>query len=297
MEKANGQSPSMRENSVSVIQKEWRLLAQPDMLLLGDLIVRAKGENRTMADFSVAVGTSASTLSRAINQKATRPVALDILVGIADHADTNSGVDLEALLQANGYRKRRRNKYGEGNEIWDKDIRRRGINALMREKLLETGATVSVAKRYTQEEPELDQYCFDYGFPSHFESIFKTDLFEGKDYWVIYPCSYVSTKEDGSDAVDRIALILKAMSDLLMIDTWRPEQLQKVRFTICIVDEVIYEELLRALKVLKAKFNNVFTVMLLDLENNEIVEETVLPNADEPPAVSWTARMKKEDSE
>ena len=82
-------------------------------------------------------------------------------------------------------------------------------------------------------------------------------------------------------------LILKEVSDLLMIDRWRPEQLSNVRFTFAIADELIYYQLLRAFKDLHAKFNNCFTVMLVDLIQKEIVEETVLLHVGGEKLQSW----------
>lgn len=258
--------------------QNWTLLVKPDMAQLADLIIRAKGNERTMAEFADKVGTSASTLSRAINQKATRPISYDVLVKIAENALEGSGVDLDGLLFADGYRQKRARSVEGGNEIWDKSIRRDAITKLIQEAIFESGAQVALVRRYTAEEPELDQYCFDYGFPTYGEMIIKTDFFEGLNYWVVNPCSYVSEKEDGTDAVDRISLILKRVSDLLMIDRWRPEQISNVRFTFAIADEVIYYQLLRAFKSLHAQFNNCFTVMLVDLIQKEIVEETILPH-------------------
>ena len=197
---------------------------------------------------------------------------------IAENALEGSGVDLDGLLFADGYRQKRARSVEGGNEIWDKSIRRDAITKLIQEAIFESGAQVALVRRYTAEEPELDQYCFDYGFPTYGEMIIKTDFFEGLNYWVVNPCSYVSEKEDGTDAVDRISLILKRVSDLLMIDRWRPEQLSNVRFTFAIADEVIYYQLLRAFKSLHAEFNNCFTVMLVDLIQKEIVEETILPH-------------------
>lgn len=257
--------------------QHWTQLVKPDMKQMADLIVRAKGPDRTMAEFADAVGTSASTLSRAVNLKATRPISYDILVGIAENAEEGSGIDLEGLLYADGYRKKREREVSGDNEIPDKMKRRNDIVSVLQGRLLATGAQVALDKCYVEAEPELDKYFFDYGYPSHGETIFKTDLFEGSTHWVVYPCSYVSLKEDESDAVERIDFLLKQVSDVLMIDRWRPEQLAGVRFTFAIADEVIYRHFLRAMRDLKAEFNNCFTVMLVDIDKTEIVEETVLP--------------------
>lgn len=284
---AEKNSQEEHKKSMERLMQYWIQLVKPDMPQLADLIIRAKGNDRTMAELAEKVGTSASTLSRAINQKATRPISYEILVKIAENAAEGSEVDLDSLLYADGYRRKRTREIQGDNEIWDKTSRRSDITKLIQEKVLESGAQVSLTKRYTEIEPELDQYYLDYGFPSHGETIIKTDLFVGKKYWVVNPCSYVSEKEDGTDAIDRVSLILKEVSDLLMIDRWRPEQLSNVRFTFAIADELIYYQLLRAFKDLHAKFNNCFTVMLVDLIQKEIVEETVLLHVGGEKLQSW----------
>ena len=157
--------------------QNWTLLVKPDMAQLADLIIRAKGHERTMAEFADKVGTSASTLSRAINQKATIPISYDVLVKIAENALEGSGVDLDGLLFADGYRQKRARSVEGGNEIWDKSIRRDAITKLIQEAIFESGAQVALVRRYTAEEPELDQYCFDYGFPTYGDMIIKTDFF------------------------------------------------------------------------------------------------------------------------
>lgn len=257
---------------------KWEQLVKPDMAQLGCLIMKAKGEERTMAELAELVGTSASTLSRAVTGKATRPVSYEIIEKIAEHAAEGSGVLLEDLLYANGYRrKRERIVWGE-NDIFDKIERRDKLSDVVKSKVLESGAQVAIAKRYTPES-DLEQFFLDIGFASHEELILQTNLFPDTNFWVVNPCSYISVQEDGSDATDRVSLILQQVSAILMCDNWRPDILKGVRYTFSIADEVMYREFLRAVRLMKARFNNCFTVMWVDIEAKEIVEETVLENS------------------
>lgn len=256
---------------------KWEQLVKPDMAQLGSLIIKAKGEGRTMAELADLVGTSASTLSRAVTGKATRPVSYEIIEKIAEHAAEGSGVLLEDLLYADGYRRKRERVVQGANDIFDKFDRRQKLSSVVKARVLESGAQVAIAKRYTSES-DLDPFFFDIGFASHDELILQTNLFSDVNFWVVNPCSYVSAHEDGSDATDRISLMLQQVSAILMIDNWRPEILQGVRYTFSIADEVVYREFVRAMRLMKAKFNNCFTVMWVDIEAKEIIEETILEN-------------------
>lgn len=67
-----------------------------------DLVVKAKGTQRTMQQFAAEIGTTPSTLSRIINKKNTGASAESLLRAIAEHADPESGVTLDMLMAANG---------------------------------------------------------------------------------------------------------------------------------------------------------------------------------------------------
>ena len=105
----------------------WELRIKPDMAQLAELINKAKGELRTMAQLAEESGTSASTLSRKVNQKAERPIPFELLERIATASEGR--VSIDDLLYADGYRKiRTRQPYGT-NDPWDKIARKRSGRA------------------------------------------------------------------------------------------------------------------------------------------------------------------------
>lgn len=81
---------------------EYVRVCQPNKERLAELTLKAKGESRSLTEFANACGVSASTLSRVINQKTTRPNSDDLIAAIAENADPDSGVTLQDLLEAHG---------------------------------------------------------------------------------------------------------------------------------------------------------------------------------------------------
>lgn len=70
---------------------------------LAALVMRAKGNSRTMQQFANEIGIPPSTLSRIVRQKNKTPSADRLMIDIARCADPDSGVKLEELRKANGY--------------------------------------------------------------------------------------------------------------------------------------------------------------------------------------------------
>ena len=73
-----------------------------DSQRMSELLRAAKGRHRTGAQFCQESGISTPTFSRFLNQHNVRPCTKEFLRKIADHADPDSGVTFEMLLEANG---------------------------------------------------------------------------------------------------------------------------------------------------------------------------------------------------
>ena len=91
-----------KEKNEKINVNEYIQAHVPDKTRLATLLSEAKGSDRTMAEFAAACGVSASTFSRILNYKMTRPLDRDLIVLIAENADKRCFDALERLLQANG---------------------------------------------------------------------------------------------------------------------------------------------------------------------------------------------------
>ena len=74
----------------------------PDKDALADLVIKAKGPARSLRQFAEELGVNVSTLSRIINKKTSRANSDTLIADIADHADPNSNVTFELLMEAHG---------------------------------------------------------------------------------------------------------------------------------------------------------------------------------------------------
>ena len=101
---ANDASEQQRRRLMAYVERlrEFKRAREPDKDRLSDLIIKAKGPKRSMRKFAEELGVDASTLSRLINQKTTGAINDKLLAAIAAHADPDSGVTIEALIEANG---------------------------------------------------------------------------------------------------------------------------------------------------------------------------------------------------
>jgi len=75
---------------------------EPNKEKLAELVLRAKGENRSISAFARECEVSTSTLSRLINMETSKANSDDLILAIAEKANPESGVTLEALLDAHG---------------------------------------------------------------------------------------------------------------------------------------------------------------------------------------------------
>lgn len=66
------------------------------------MLVRAKGDKRTMKQFAQECGVSPSTMSRIVHQGIRGTSSDRLIKTIAEHADPESGVTIDALMAAHG---------------------------------------------------------------------------------------------------------------------------------------------------------------------------------------------------
>lgn len=117
------------------VLKDYTRVSPPDKDALAELVMKAKGPARTMKQFAEEVGSTSSTLSRIVN-KQTRSANSDKLIAdIAAHADPESGVTFDMLMEAHGMKSRRRAMMGSGR-IFESSVKRIILAELYERKYL-----------------------------------------------------------------------------------------------------------------------------------------------------------------
>ena len=126
-----------------------------DFEKFAELLLKAKGEDRTMQQFAADIGTHPSTLSRIVHMKNTGPSAVSLLESIAEQADPESGVTLDMLMEVNGKKEKHKLRVDQLLELEGqcRDIVVNALNALDFE-FDERGAEIAIGK--------LSSYSYDF---------------------------------------------------------------------------------------------------------------------------------------
>ena len=97
---------------------EYVHVTPPNRKALAECLQKAKGAERSMAQFAEACGTSPSTFSRIAQQIGNKPVDLGLLKKIAGNAANPNEVTLEMLYKANGWFPRSEIESGDETELF-----------------------------------------------------------------------------------------------------------------------------------------------------------------------------------
>lgn len=254
-----------------VMAEEYVLARTPDLLRLGELVTRAKGPSRTMAQFAEDCGIGASTLSRIANGKITKAVSLENLQAIYDHRDESVELSFETFARADGYVSPREYTF----------LSRRGSLEDLRqaEQTAQNIITLSLLNRGITLKRIAPVKLFREDFPRVRPSLgldLKCEI--GERRWLFF---YVLSEctEDGEQSIspmvssaERMAYnALTMRSPLFLLDAWYPEKLDDTRSTIVFRDEKVFDAAVELLR--NRPIQTAMSVMLLDFEEGRIVKE------------------------
>ena len=260
---------SRRETKV--MAEEYVLARTPDLLRLGELVTRAKGPSRTMAQFAEDCGIGASTLSRIANGKITKAVSLENLQAIYDHRDESVELPFEAFARADGYVSPREYTF----------LSRRGSLEDLRqaEQTAQNIITLSLLNRGITLKRISPATLFREDFPRVRPSLgldLKCEI--GERRWLFF---YVLAEcaEDGERSVSPLTSSAEHMaynaltlrSSLFLLDAWYPEKLDDTRSTIVFRDAKIFDAAVELLR--RRPIQTAMSVMLLDFDEGRIVKE------------------------
>lgn len=260
---------SRRETKV--MADEYVLARTPDLLRLGELVTRAKGPSRTMAQFAEDCGIGASTLSRIANGKITKAVSLENLQAIYDHRDESVELPFETFARADGYVSPKEYTFFSRRGSFE-DLRQAEQTAqnIITRSLLNRGITLKRIAPVT---------LFREDFPRVRPSLgldLKCEI--GERRWLFF-YALAECTEDGERSVsptissaERLAYnALTTRSSLFLLDAWYPEKFNDTRSTIVFRDAKIFDAAVELLR--RRPIQTAMSVMLLDFEEGRIVKE------------------------
>ena len=118
-------------------QRKYVRVRDVDREKLSELIIKAKGPSRSIRAFAEELGVNPSTLTRIINMQNKSYSKDSLIVSIAEHADPDSNVTLEMLMDAHGIRERSTVETSEYHAVFEKRMRQ-----VIFDELITRGCTV-----------------------------------------------------------------------------------------------------------------------------------------------------------
>lgn len=259
----------------------------PDITELGNLLKKAKGSNRTMAEYAKECGVSPSTFSRIATGKITQPLSFETVVNIWKNADPEANMIFITLLHANGFveksfaerkEKRRPGSFERDEAQFNTE---REIKNIIMEELLDRDLEV-VSQRRIHLDENVPAIISGAG---RSRLILRIKGYEPK-YWFIEAMSYIGVKRGfyGEEPVPEIdfeceaGLMFHDSAEIFLKDAWEPERMEKVQVSFAFTDIETLEAFYSKMK--SGKVNGWFSLILVDLESQVVLEERFIPRKD-----------------
>jgi transcriptional regulator with XRE-family HTH domain len=263
--------------------QEFQQLRAPDMVALANYVNKAKGPERPMAQFAEDTGIGASTLSRIVNRRITKPLSKEVILKIYEcRANPEDEYLLEALARANGLmppdyaaRVQSENRMAakRNAEISRANMMKNSIVT----SILAAGMPISTIldDRMARLEREIPAIFTRYR--GDFTVVLRSEeSTSGINEWsfFLYP---QLLEEDINQRPDRfiVRMLLDKIKSWLLVDAWYPEEMRHMKFTFAFADERLFDAFKEALSV--AKLNNEMSVILMDRYDYTVLKEVWLP--------------------
>lgn len=250
----------------------------PDTEDLAVLVAKAKGPDRSMAEFSrVCKVKGPSTFSRIVNELIDKPVSDELLYAIAKNAANPQEVTLDMLMRANG--KIPKGEMAEGTPGNDsrktyktQAARIRKVKDIIVQNFLDNGEAVML-------HPDLmlshliPESKFGLSLPSDFaihirgkEPLYWNFIVDFSDLscWVSGKASRITDRIKS----ERLSDSMKRYAPLFLIDTWEPEILTDFENTFVFTEKKAYKAFTEMIK--EVDLSTKISVMFVDVENKKM---------------------------
>lgn len=244
---------------------------------LAALLVEAKGPSRSMAEYAKACGVNASTLSRILNGKITRPVSVDMLKKLFENRDPSATFTLEQFASANGMvtSEARDNAIEQTRKSSERIYNHyRHISKIITNDLFDRGITMRRIPSPTDEEDE-DIGSLLFSKRVHADIALEADYDDHTVRWMFQIVPFIFKKPiSDEDAILYVHQIISNFSKLFLRDVWEPNENAGEQYTIVVANGKIYNFLIKGLS--NIHFHHTFTAVLVDAREDKVIEETQL---------------------
>ncbi len=271
-----------RNHERNDMNREYVEAYVPDKVQLAAYVNLAKGSERTMAQFANACGVSASTLSRIVNHKITKPLSVELVQAIVKNASDKERVDYESVMRANGMlpkdRQEQRNPAGSKFMEHSESRMKLGVtvkNAIV-DELYARGHMLQFFQRLPVDELPKSRFRLTR------YSTFAIHI-QGYDprYWNFVVNSMRFRSDDEELSEDKKMFIRRTMdryAPVFLQDAWDPESMRDIKTTFVCVDSEAFALLKDLLG--HARVNTYMSIILVDTEKQEVVTEFSIPRKD-----------------
>ena len=280
--------------ALELISSDLVQVTEPDPDELAEAVKKAIGTS-PLREFGAKAGMSASTLSRIMNGKITKPLTVETVLNIVVSSDASPDDTvglLRELARANGMMSK-----SEQHTLRQHMGLRKQRDELHRsmKKVMSTTLLARLAERGVALNNDGDGEDFDVG-GGYIKNVtengirydFRLDAEskEEKYTWVLW--AFPQSEEDYSDGSfnpRQVAnQLLKELSPVFLADAWTPDLYAEAKLTFCFVDWQVFMIFCHLMD--GAKLNNRFSAILIDADALNVKEERLFPSADYPDSTS-----------
>lgn len=274
----------------SIIDEEFVPIYQKR---LGEAITIAKG-NMSMAEFAKKCGMNPITFSRIIKGDIKKPLSQEEIKTIAENSEQDTEYIFKFLMRENGMVPKNDDNADrqERDQISAENKQRRETiqNSLIR-SLFESGCTISPVANTEEDVKYPLKNSGRYKLRVRVSFVLSVQGDEAA-FWNFNINSFSIdeyrryTKDDTEDetkaynwAIRREVLdAVWRCKEIFLRDVWEPEAFEKTRFSFVFDNKDVFEGFFKYLEGVKA--NNSFSLILVDIKEQRVVEERFIPRHD-----------------
>ena len=249
-------------------ENEYVQYEVPDKMKLAELVIKAKGLGRTMAQFSEQTGINTSTLSRIANGKIQKPLAMETLEKIYEFRDEESGLSMDSLYAANGTVKKRIVEENQGHAEKVSESRRMAQRDIRLAKNAVTAALLArgICLAPIPEDLNVRRSESPFGIYAPYDFHFYIND-EAQKYWYFKVIS-----DGGSESFFATSSrVFLSAGRLFLLDAWQPNFLEGQKTTFVFFRRDLYEAFILTYR--DAPIKSAVTAMLIDADGETIEDE------------------------
>lgn len=216
----------------------------PDKELLADLLIQARGTERTMAEFAHACGVSPSTFSRIMKGNITKPLSVDLLYQMHKNSSDPRNYTFERFLEANGLEDRA--------SFTEKQLKRKASRKLLEQRVNDAITVVNAyflkmqwkIQRINQDGFKGDTHPLFPPEPGQYDIAYRVEMENGKTVnWGFCVIPLILSEEDrDSRSMERyVRSIVTKYQPTFLQDAWLPTTMYVDRVTFIFLDRDLKE--------------------------------------------------------